>query len=93
MEHAASSVTITSVTTVCAFAVGANIDFRAVGDYCVFLALGVFCVYVLFLSFFMALIALDAQVISYSRACLLELLDCCLQCTVCSALCALARLT
>eukprot|EP01050_Picozoa_sp_SAG11_P028040 SAG11_NODE_7344_length_1158_cov_1.066100_2_plen_279_part_01 len=58
---AGSSIMMTTVTNVTAFAVGSTMPFPAVSGFCVLLALGASFTFIFFITFFVACIVLDGE--------------------------------
>ena len=69
MKHAGASITITSVTDVCAFATGAITSFPSLQSFCISASLAVFAIYFFQTSWFVAWMALDQKRIEQNRNC------------------------
>jgi len=61
MRHAGVSILVTTVTDVCAFLVGASTILPALRSFCIFAAIGILSVFIYTITFFVALLALDAK--------------------------------
>nr|XP_045607427.1 patched domain-containing protein 3-like isoform X2 [Procambarus clarkii] len=61
MRHAGVAITVTSLTDVTAFAVGASTDLPALRSFCLYAAVGIFAVYVLQATFFLAWLVQDEK--------------------------------
>nr|XP_053651755.1 patched domain-containing protein 3-like [Cherax quadricarinatus] len=59
MRHAGVAITVTSLTDVTAFAVGASTDLPALRSFCLYAAVGIFAVYLLQATFFLAWLVRD----------------------------------
>lgn len=59
MRHAGVAITVTSLTDVTAFAVGATTDLPALRSFCIYAAVGIFAVYILQSTFFLAWLVRD----------------------------------
>ncbi|XP_078317578.1 patched domain-containing protein 3-like isoform X2 [Crassostrea virginica] len=74
MKHAGVSVTVTSVTDIVAFAIGASTVIPGLSAFCVDAALGILALFVLQSTFFVACLTLDQKRIAHQRDAIL----CCL---------------
>ncbi|XP_068234451.1 patched domain-containing protein 3-like [Palaemon carinicauda] len=61
MRHAGVAITVTSLTDVTAFAVGASTDLPALRSFCIYASLGIFAVYVLQSTFFVVWLVADQK--------------------------------
>ncbi|XP_042204824.1 patched domain-containing protein 3-like [Homarus americanus] len=61
MRHAGVAITVTSLTDVTAFAVGATTDLPALRSFCLFATVGIFAVYLLQATFFLACLVRDEK--------------------------------
>ncbi|XP_055956287.1 patched domain-containing protein 3 [Patella vulgata] len=61
LKHAGVSVTVTSITDVVAFGIGASTVIPALSAFCIYAALGIFALYILQSTFFVACLAIDAR--------------------------------
>lgn len=61
MRHAGVAITVTSLTDVIAFAVGASTDLPALRSFCLYAAVGIFAVYVMQATFFLAWLVRDEK--------------------------------
>ncbi|XP_071117818.1 NPC intracellular cholesterol transporter 1-like isoform X1 [Haliotis cracherodii] len=61
MKHAGVSVTVTSVTDIVAFGIGASTVIPALSAFCIYAALGILALYVLQSTFFVACLSLDQK--------------------------------
>nr|XP_027224809.1 patched domain-containing protein 3-like [Penaeus vannamei] len=61
MRHAGVAITVTSLTDVTAFAVGATTDLPALRSFCIYAAVGIFAVYILQSTFFLAWLVRDER--------------------------------
>ena len=67
MQHAGVSITVTSLTDICAFGVGAITFFPALQSFCISAALAIAAIYVFQSSFFVACMVLDQRRIQAKR--------------------------
>ncbi|XP_064097384.1 patched domain-containing protein 3-like [Macrobrachium nipponense] len=67
MRHAGVAITVTSLTDVTAFAVGASTDLPALRSFCIYASVGIFAVYALQATFFLAWVVRDEQRIRENR--------------------------
>lgn len=67
MRHAGVAITVTSLTDVTAFLVGASTDLPALRSFCIYAAAGIFAVYVLQATFFLAWLVRDEERMSENR--------------------------
>ena len=67
MKHAGASITITSVTDICAFATGAITSFPSLQSFCISASLAVAAIYVFQISWFVAWMVLDEKRIRQNR--------------------------
>ncbi|CAL4069058.1 unnamed protein product [Meganyctiphanes norvegica] len=61
MRHAGVAITVTSLTDVTAFVVGASTDLPALRSFCIYASVGIFAVYILQATFFLAWLIKDEQ--------------------------------
>ncbi|XP_046544778.1 protein patched homolog 1-like isoform X1 [Haliotis rubra] len=61
MKHAGVSVTVTSITDIVAFGIGASTVIPALSAFCIYAALGILALYVLQSTFFVACLSLDQK--------------------------------
>lgn len=61
LKHAGVSITVTSVTDIVAFLVGASTILPSLQSFCIYAAVGIFFTYLLAITFFVAVFALDEQ--------------------------------
>ena len=61
MKHAGVAITITSVTDILAFAIGATTVLPALSGFCIYASLGIFFIYFYVITFFLAWFSLDQQ--------------------------------
>ena len=67
MKHAGASITITSVTDICAFATGAITSFPSLQSFCISASLAITAIYLFQISWFVAWMALDEKRIRQKR--------------------------
>ncbi|CAL4059866.1 unnamed protein product [Meganyctiphanes norvegica] len=67
MRHAGVAITVTSLTDVTAFIVGASTDLPALQSFCLYAAAGIFAVYVLQSTFFLAWLVRDEERMTENR--------------------------
>ena len=67
MKHAGVAITITSVTDLLAFAIGATTILPALKFFCLFAAMGIFFVFIYMATFFLAFFSLDQRRIEDDR--------------------------
>jgi len=67
MKHSGVAITITSVTDLLAFGIGASSILPALGTFCVYSALGIFAVFINMASFFLAWLVIDQHRIDDRR--------------------------
>eukprot|EP00095_Tigriopus_kingsejongensis_P012251 snap_masked-scaffold472_size162276-processed-gene-0.4 protein:Tk12251 transcript:snap_masked-scaffold472_size162276-processed-gene-0.4-mRNA-1 annotation:"hypothetical protein DAPPUDRAFT_306990" len=67
MKHAGVAITVTSITDVAVFAIGASTVLPALRSFCVFCAVGILVVYILQATIFVAALAKDSQRIASHR--------------------------
>ncbi|XP_064096527.1 patched domain-containing protein 3-like [Macrobrachium nipponense] len=67
MRHAGVAITVTSLTDVTAFAVGASTDLPALRSFCVYASVGIFAVYVLQATFFLVWLVIDQKRLEGNR--------------------------
>ncbi|XP_059490880.1 patched domain-containing protein 3-like [Neocloeon triangulifer] len=75
LRHAGSSVTVTSLTNIVAFAVGANTKMPTFKSFCFFASMGILFLYIFVLTFFVGCVTLDERRRKANR-------DGCLPCVV-----------
>ncbi|XP_060075668.1 NPC intracellular cholesterol transporter 1-like, partial [Ylistrum balloti] len=61
LKHAGVSITVTSITDMCAFGIGATTVLPALRSFCVFCCLGIFALFLLAATFYVGCIALSAK--------------------------------
>jgi len=61
MRHAGVSILVTTVTDVCAFLVGASTILPALRSFCIYAGIGILAVFIYTITFFVALLTLDAK--------------------------------
>ncbi|ESO88138.1 hypothetical protein LOTGIDRAFT_165877 [Lottia gigantea] len=61
LKHAGVSVTVTSVTDIVAFGIGASTVIPALSAFCIYAALGIFALFILQSTFFVACLTIDQQ--------------------------------
>ena len=67
MKHSGVAITITSVTDLLAFGIGASSILPALGTFCAYAALGIFAVFIYMSSFFLAWLVIDQRRIDARR--------------------------
>ncbi|KAL3868797.1 hypothetical protein ACJMK2_041557 [Sinanodonta woodiana] len=67
LKHSGVSVTVTSVTDIVAFGIGATTVIPGLSAFCIYAAIGIFALYVLVATFFVAVLTLDEKRIEQSR--------------------------
>ena len=67
MKHSGVAITITSVTDLLAFGIGATSILPALGNFCLYAALGIFAVFLQMASFFLAWLVIDQRRIDARR--------------------------
>ena len=67
MKHSGVAITITSVTDLLAFGIGATSLLPALGTFCAYAALGIFAVFIYMASFFLAWLVIDQRRIDARR--------------------------
>ena len=67
MKHSGVAITITSVTDLLAFAIGATTILPALKSFCLFAAMGIFFVFIYMATFFLAFFSLDQRRIEDDR--------------------------
>ena len=67
MKHSGVAITITSVTDLLAFGIGATSVLPALGNFCAYASLGIFAVFLQMISFFLAWLVLDQRRIDARR--------------------------
>ena len=67
MKHSGVAITITSVTDLLAFGIGATSVLPALGNFCTYASLGIFAVFLLMISFFLAWLVIDQRRIDARR--------------------------
>ena len=67
MKHSGVAITITSVTDLLAFGIGATSILPALGTFCAYAALGIFAVFIYMASFFLAWLVIDQRRIDARR--------------------------
>ncbi|CAL4172179.1 unnamed protein product [Meganyctiphanes norvegica] len=67
MRHAGVAITVTSLTDVTAFVVGASTDLPALRSFCIYASVGIFSVYLLQATFFLAWLIKDEQRMKENR--------------------------
>ena len=67
MKHAGVAITITSVTDLLAFGIGATSVLPALGSFCTYASIGIFSIYLNMASFFLALLVIDQRRIDDRR--------------------------
>ncbi|KAK4313031.1 hypothetical protein Pmani_015553 [Petrolisthes manimaculis] len=67
MRHAGVAITVTSLTDVTAFAVGASTDLPALRSFCLYAAVGILAVYLMQATFFMAWLVMDEKRLEENR--------------------------
>ena len=67
MKHAGVAITITSLTDLLAFAIGATTILPALQSFCLFAAMGIFFVFIYMATFFVAFFSLDQRRIEDDR--------------------------
>ena len=67
MKHSGVAITITSVTDLLAFGIGATSILPALGNFCAYAALGIFAVFLQMASFFLAWLVIDQRRIDARR--------------------------
>lgn len=67
MKHAGVAITITSVTDLLAFLIGASTVIPALGSFCVYAGLGIFFIYIYQTTFFLAWFSLDQRRLEDTR--------------------------
>jgi len=67
MKHAGVAITITSVTDLLAFLIGASTVIPALGSFCVYAGLGIFFIYIYQITFFLAWFSLDQRRVEDTR--------------------------
>ena len=67
MQYSGVAITITSVTDLLAFGIGAFSHLPALGTFCVYAALGIFAVFISMCSFFLAWLVIDQYRIENRR--------------------------
>ena len=75
MKHSGVAITITSVTDLLAFGIGATSVLPALGNFCIYSALGIFAVFLNMASFFLAWLVIDQRRIDAKR----DAIFCCLK--------------
>ena len=61
MKHAGVAITITSVTDLLAFAIGATTVLPALSGFCIYASLGIFFIYFYAITFFLAWFSIDQR--------------------------------
>ncbi|KAK3599821.1 hypothetical protein CHS0354_022387 [Potamilus streckersoni] len=74
LKHSGVSVTVTSVTDIVAFGIGATTVIPGLSAFCIYAAIGIFALYMLVATFFVAVLTLDEKRIEQSRD---GLMPCC----------------
>ena len=67
MKHSGVAITITSVTDLLAFGIGATSVIPALGNFCFYSALGIFAVFLNMVSFFLGWLVIDQRRIDAKR--------------------------
>ena len=67
MKHAGVAITITSITDLLAFAIGATTVLPALSSFCIYAALGILFIYLYAISFFLAWFSLDQKRVEATR--------------------------
>lgn len=67
MKHAGVAITITSVTDLLAFAIGATTVLPALSGFCIYASLGIFFIYFYAITFFLAWFSIDQRRVESSR--------------------------
>ncbi|XP_060064761.1 patched domain-containing protein 3-like [Ylistrum balloti] len=67
LKHAGVSITVTSITDVVAFAIGASTVIPGLSGFCIYAALGILALYGLQATFFVACLTLDQQKVEATR--------------------------
>ncbi|KAL4236282.1 Patched domain-containing protein 3 [Mactra antiquata] len=71
MKHAGVSITVTSVTDIVAFAIGASTVIPSLSTFCIYASIGVLALYILQSTYFVAIVTIDESRIEQRRnACL-----------------------
>lgn len=67
MKHSGVAITITSVTDLLAFGIGATSALPALGNFCAYASLGIFAVFLMMASFFLSWLVIDQRRIDAKR--------------------------
>ena len=67
MKHAGVAITITSITDLLAFAIGASTVLPALSSFCIYAALGILFIYLYVITFFLAWLSLDQRRVEDTR--------------------------
>lgn len=67
MKHSGVAITITSVTDLLAFGIGATSVLPALGNFCAYASMGIFAVFLQMISFFLAWLVIDQRRIDAKR--------------------------
>ena len=71
MKHAGVAITITSVTDLMAFGIGATTILPIVKYFCLNVTMGIFFVFIYMVTFFLAFFSLDQRRIENDRNCII----------------------